>query len=316
MHEGYHADDIFMMVEDEFQAVAQSFTHHLHHAEYVRLKKIARAAHPPAFTKALGGLHAETKKELEAKEVHDRQTIAVKSMISRAGRSSPDDEEEAPGNDPWQGTSLAGLMATDSTQKRTALVGLEQIPSATRAAKGFSRGEGNSLAKREDKRSILEIYGGRNRRRRSISPIPGALAEDDGETEDDDLDAPPRMKPTLKRASLASAEIKKPLAKKARVDPLQPRNSLIPLPSPPDSPSQDAKKTKLGSRTSEPRSKLSSSLRKTTDSFDDFDDEDSDEFSTRSKGIVGGNRETRSKRERAKEKDKRSRLDEIPTFLV
>jgi hypothetical protein len=42
MEEGLDGDDAYIMVEDEFQAVAKGFTQHLHHAEYVRLKNLAK----------------------------------------------------------------------------------------------------------------------------------------------------------------------------------------------------------------------------------------------------------------------------------
>ncbi|RMZ90288.1 hypothetical protein DV736_g2469, partial [Chaetothyriales sp. CBS 134916] len=47
MQEGYDADDIWMMVEDEFQTLAHSFTRHLHHAEYKRLMIKAKHDAPP-----------------------------------------------------------------------------------------------------------------------------------------------------------------------------------------------------------------------------------------------------------------------------
>src|SRR4051812_120277 len=81
MHEGYDADDIFMIVEDEFQSVAQSFTHHLHHAEYVRMMKKARTASPPTPAIPLNGIRAETRNKLEAKNLSSRQNKAVKDMI-------------------------------------------------------------------------------------------------------------------------------------------------------------------------------------------------------------------------------------------
>ena len=283
MHEGYHADDIFMMVEDEFHTVAQSFTHHLHHAEYVRMKKKARAAPPPATTNPFKGMRAETKKKLEANEIHDKQNSAVKSIFSRAGRASPDEEEETQGNDPWQGTSLAGLMSKDSTQKRTALVGLEQIPSTTRAAKGYRKGEGDSPTKREDNRSILETYGGKSYRGRKTSAALGAPTED-AEVDDDHLDAPSEVRPFLKNGNSKSSAIENALNKNTHNDGLQPSNKLIALPSPPDSRSEKVTKTKFGSTTSRPSSKLSSST-------------------------------TRTKGNNAERKDKKSRLDDIPTFL-
>ncbi|KAF2088871.1 hypothetical protein K490DRAFT_55495 [Saccharata proteae CBS 121410] len=42
MKDGLSGDDIWIMVEDEFLATANLYTQHLHHAEYHRLKRLAR----------------------------------------------------------------------------------------------------------------------------------------------------------------------------------------------------------------------------------------------------------------------------------
>jgi hypothetical protein len=317
MHEGYHADDLFMMVEDEFQAVAQTFTHHLHHAEYVRMKKKARVAASPVSMKTTNSMCPETKKKLEAKDLHDRQNVAVEGMAGRGGCASPDDEEEAQGNDPWQGTSLAGLMAKDSTQKKRALVGLEPIPSTTRAAKGFSRGEGDSPTKREENRSILEIYGDKARKGRTTSPTSTAPTEDADTSEDDDLDTPPRIKPVIKHMNPEPSEIRKALKKNDRIDPVQPSSTLITSLSQPNSRPENTTKTKVSSNALQSSSRLfSSSLRRKIDSFDDSHDEYSDKFSNWSRSDFSSKSNTRTKEKPANENEKRSRLNEIPTFLV
>jgi hypothetical protein len=324
MHEGYHADDIFIMVEDEFQAVAQTFTRHLHHAEYVRMKKKVRAAPPPAVSQPLQGMRAEINKRLEMKDLHDRQNIAVKSVIDGAGRASPDNEKEAQLNDPWQGTSLAGLMVKDSTQNRMALVGLEQMPSTTRAANGFNRGEGDSPTKWQENRSVLEIYGGKNKGGRTTSLIIDSLTEeadedddDDDDDDGDDLGGPPRTNAVSKSGKLWSLETEKALDKKLHVDPAQPSNTLNVFPSPHHSRPENGTKAKFCSNSLQPSSKLSShSLRRKIDSFDDFNDEDTDQFSTRSRSDFSSSSKTRPKGKSAKEKENRSRLNEIPTFLV
>src|SRR4051812_44977648 len=98
MHEGYDADDIFMVVEDEFQTVAQSFTHHLHHAEYVRMKKKARTASSPTSAMPLNGMRTEMRNKLEAKNLSSRQNRAIKDMIGVTGLNSPVEEEEEKAN--------------------------------------------------------------------------------------------------------------------------------------------------------------------------------------------------------------------------
>jgi hypothetical protein len=290
MHEGYHADDIFMMVEDEFQAVAQTFTRHLHHAEYVRMKKKARTAPPKVISQPHHGMRAEAEKKLEAKHLHKRQTSAVKSMARKAEGSSTDDEEETRGNDPWQGTSLAGLMANDSPRKRTALVGLQQIPSTTRAAKGFGPGERDSRTTQEDSKGDTYV----------------------------DLDEPlTRKAATTTQGKLPGSGIQEPLNNRVLRQAVRPSGMLTAQPTRSNPRSEDVTKAKFASHDCDESSKPSScSLRRTVASFDDFYSEDSHELTTRSNSAFNNTSTTRSKEKKAAEKDKRSRLNEIPTFLV
>lgn len=153
MHEGYEHDDIYRMVEDEFHSVAQTFTQNLHHAEYQRLKKKAKNVAPPTF-KPTEGMRVETRKKMEARALRARQKDTLGSIMNGVDLSA---DEEGRQDDPWLGTTLAGLMTDASNQKRTALVGLEKIPSSTRAAKGFGRGTGDSPANRKEKMTVFDI---------------------------------------------------------------------------------------------------------------------------------------------------------------
>lgn len=104
MREGYSADDVYMMVEDEFLSTAQLYTSHLHHAEYQRLKKLAKQRETedvprPANVMAGFGLLYRTK------------PLASKGK----GIKRSDSEDE-----PWVGNpALAGLM--DSPRKQQVL---------------------------------------------------------------------------------------------------------------------------------------------------------------------------------------------------
>lgn len=317
MHEGYDADDIFMMVEDEFQAVAQTFTHHLHHAEYVRMKKKARAASPPIFSQPASCMSEETKRKLEAKDLRERQKISIKSVIDRAGSASPDDEQEEQGNDPWHNTSLAGLMAKNNVHKRRALVGLEQIPSTTRAARGFGRGEGDSQTNPTDQRRILEISVGEKGGSSSTPAVISSSIEKAEADQLDDLNAPPGTKAARKYGKPGWSDMEGGLSQKAYAGLVQPPNALLAPSSPSDSQSENVLKVKVDSPLYRSGSKLSpSSVRKTIDSFDDFRSEDSDERTNSSERIFSSTRKPSVRHEGAKGKDSRSRLNEIPTFLV
>jgi hypothetical protein len=155
MMEGYENDDIYIMVEDEFHSIAQTFTQHLHHAEYQRLKK-ARDVGPPAL-QPTEQMREETTKKMEARNLRARQKETIANLANGANLSMQENEEQE--DDPWLGTSLAGLMTNASNQKRTALVGLEKIQSSTRAAKGFGRVTGDSPADRREKMSVFDIFG-------------------------------------------------------------------------------------------------------------------------------------------------------------
>jgi hypothetical protein len=319
MHEGYDADDIFMIVEDEFQTVAQSFTHHLHHAEYVRMKK-TRTAPPPTSAIPLNGMRAETKKKLESKDLSSRQNRAIKDMIGATRLASPEEEEEEKANDPWQGTSLAGLMSQDATQTRTALVGLEQIPSSTRAARGFGRGEADNPTKREEDRSVLDIFGGKGSKWRATSPSPRPPIEASSEEEDDNLDTRSRVKAVVTNGKPRLLETEQDLNRKTHVYPKQPSNKSTNSTSPPDSRSSILRKSKVGSTTTQTAPKYSaSSTRRTIDDFDDFDDirdDDLEDFSASSRSIFSSTSRTRAQGGNSRDKNTKSRRIEIPSCRV
>jgi hypothetical protein len=120
------------------------------------MMKKARMASSPTSAIPLNGMRVETRNKLKAKNLSSRQNKSVKDVIGVIGLASPEEEEEEKANDPWQGTGWAGLMSKSGTQTRTALIGLEEIPSSTRAARGFGRGGADSPPKREEYRSVLE----------------------------------------------------------------------------------------------------------------------------------------------------------------
>ncbi|OAL29928.1 hypothetical protein AYO22_01834 [Fonsecaea multimorphosa] len=150
MREGYDGDDIYIMVEDEFQTVAQSYTAHLHHAEYKRLVKQARDAAPKALPEPTSPMSEKTKRRLKSAALRDKQNETLRRVIRDP--TLEDEEDEDTVNDLWSGTSLAPLMASSSQQKRS-LVGLEGIASSTKAGMGLARSGGS----RRDTRSNLEV---------------------------------------------------------------------------------------------------------------------------------------------------------------
>lgn len=145
---GFDYDDMYIMVEDEFYAIAQQFTRHLHHAEYIRRKKQAKKMNASVLRdmeRPTDG-HTEMSKEMlkrkESERLRERQKKGLEPVVRRPDDTDDDveeeeveDEEEEREGDPWYGTSLHTLMT--SPRKNRSLVGLERIRSKTRAAAGF-----------------------------------------------------------------------------------------------------------------------------------------------------------------------------------
>lgn len=140
MREGYAEDDIYMMVEDEFLTTAQAFTQHLHHAEYQRLKGIAREKEKLAKIHGTGGrskLSAEGAAGA-ARVAREKTVGAALRKINREGRRGDDDDDEE--DDPWLGTELAGLMTSSRQVQQLRAKNMGGGKSDTRAAKGFTLG--------------------------------------------------------------------------------------------------------------------------------------------------------------------------------
>ncbi|KAK5118196.1 hypothetical protein LTR85_008176 [Meristemomyces frigidus] len=184
MREGYAADDIWTMVEDEFYSTAQMFTQHIHHAEYVRLKKLAKsrgAGTLQAIARPTDGRTAQstvTKLRLEAEAHAKKLKDGLKGM-----REQEESDEE---NDEYmQDPQLAGLMM-GSQRAGQELTGLAKARPKTRAAAGFSKSP-HKARRTRDVEAVAPIGD-------EMVPAPKlqrqAVEQDSSEDEDDDLDAP------------------------------------------------------------------------------------------------------------------------------
>lgn len=155
MQEGLDRDDIYIMVEDEFHAIAKTFTQHLHHAEYIRLKALTKARNASVASTnsrpvdSITAMRAETKKrkEAEARDVRNKAALEqLKNPAAQAQRQKSDSDFsdlDVDGRDDgrWKGTALHGLMMTSPRKNKTSLTGLQNVKSSTRAAAGFSKAE-------------------------------------------------------------------------------------------------------------------------------------------------------------------------------
>ncbi|KAJ5106763.1 hypothetical protein N7456_003438 [Penicillium angulare] len=147
--EGLDKDDGWVMVEDEFYAIAQTFTQHLHYAEYVRRKKEAKAQSAVAVADLERPTDGQThiskslqlKKDAELLAARQKEGLAQLEASGDINREESDEEDDA-----WAGTHLHGLMT--SPRKVRSLVGVQGVKSSTRAAAGFGQASSPSTDRR------------------------------------------------------------------------------------------------------------------------------------------------------------------------
>ncbi|KAF6229293.1 hypothetical protein HO133_007409 [Letharia lupina] len=201
MRPGLSADDIYIMVEDEFHAVAQTFTKHLHHAEYIRLRNAVRDRNAPTINNisrpvdSITTMREETRRKKEAEAREAKMKAAIESIKVPKGAIGPLDEsdisdfEEDRQDDPWQGTQLQHFITTSPKKNLTGLTGLQGVISHTRAAAGYSKPE-----KRPSQPTKL-FEPARPNASASKTIFAPAAGNATSDTDDDDLDAPSRLPP-------------------------------------------------------------------------------------------------------------------------
>lgn len=137
--EGLDKDDAWIMVEDEFYAVAQTFTQHLHYAEYVRRTKEAKARNAANFgeldrpTDGRTAIPKNVQRKHEAEELAARQKAGLGPVLG----GNADEHEDTEDEKMWAGTHLHDLLT--SPRKARSLAGVQTIKSATRAAAGYGQ---------------------------------------------------------------------------------------------------------------------------------------------------------------------------------
>jgi hypothetical protein len=207
MREGYTADDIYLMVEDEFLSTAKTYTQHIHHAEYIRLKKLAKSRGTGMLNAIARPTDGRTKQsnalrmKLEAEE-KDRK---IKNGMKKLGDGGDDQSSEA-GDEYMYDPQLAGLMTRDNPIRKE-LSDLSKVKSNTRAAAGFTQSPHNA----ERKKNIL------------------AVDQDPFTEVSDDLDrAPPKtIKPSYTKATKPDRENSAPVAINGGVPKTAPERSGI-----------------------------------------------------------------------------------------
>lgn len=185
------------MVEDEFHAVAQTFTKHLHHAEYIRLRNAARDRNAPTISNisrpvdSITTMREETRRKKEAEARGVKMKAALESIKVPKRTKGPFDEsdisdfEEDRQDDPWQGTQLQRFMTTSPKKTLTGLTGLQGVRSHTRAAAGYSKPEKRPSQPTRLFESTLSSAGASK-----TVAVAQAASDSSSDTLDDDLDAP------------------------------------------------------------------------------------------------------------------------------
>lgn len=141
---GFAADDIFMMVEDEFYSTAQLYTGHIHHAEYARLKKLHKSRGQEILAGLGRGTDGKTEQskalrtKMESLELAKKQKQVLKKVKADANDDS-DDEGSAAEDEYMQDPHLAGLMRASQMAPSQDLSGLASPKANTRAAAGYSQ---------------------------------------------------------------------------------------------------------------------------------------------------------------------------------
>lgn len=326
MRPGLDEDDIYMLVEDEFQAIAQSYTAHLHHAEYKRLMKLARekkAEQQKAGTDNLGGqgipnsVSGETRQRLKRGLLSERQSSGLKGMLgnglSNAGGDDDSDEEEAREavlareekkvGDMWAGTALGGLMSWDRSQEKTSLKGLDRIGGETRASRGF----GPSRQKDVDVVQQANQADAQQAKKKSKTI---AAYDRKQESEQSNEDKPVVLKTSRNNTSLDRKQVPAICRTKPAIE-RSSSNSDIDI-----QPQIGMKKIKVESRLSNP---AKSKYRNFIDSLDDFDEaafEATQAANQSESPEKSHSRQPSGQTSKKQKKDRKDRLDEVPRFLI
>ena len=309
MREGYMADDIYMMVEDEFLSTAKMFTQHIHHAEYVRLKKLARSRGPgtlQSITRPTDG-RTEQSNGLRLKLEGEEKQRHIKDGVQKA-RGDEDSSEAA--DDYMQDPQLAGLMTADS-QMRTDLTELTKAKSNTRAAAGFSQSPRNMERMRD------MLAGTSQMRSVTSSSNPRQTFEDDVYSEDseDDLDAPSKpRRPTYAKTEKRQRETNVNREEKIQVQPQTTRDTSMVF-KPFTKSVENERREDTASSKSTSMARISDNQKSAPEIHSRSEPSDRMVQPTAASEYLAKRRADKERKER-EEKRKAKRTDDIPTFLI
>ncbi|KAI9893189.1 MAG: hypothetical protein M1814_000737 [Vezdaea aestivalis] len=191
MKEGINEDDVHMMVDDEFEAVAKLFTAHSHDTAYRRIRLEHQEQRRTSIDPPARPTSNKSEMSNASKLRRERETLGrkQKAQLSQLGITTVNEDTDSD-EDLWVGTSLGPMMQTANKQSLGSLEKLAPVKANTKAANGLS----NTL--RENEESMLGFESEREF-------FLGKKVEEDATTtdessDDDDLDAPieiPRDRP-------------------------------------------------------------------------------------------------------------------------
>ncbi|KAF2428896.1 hypothetical protein EJ08DRAFT_650870 [Tothia fuscella] len=314
MIEGYSADDIWVMVEDEFYATAKKFTQHLHHLEYRRLKKQAASQNASTIHKISRPVDGKTQMSTETKlKIRStEQRHKINNAITNMGGNGRDDKQESEDDDPWMNDPrLAGLM-TEKERPPTKLTEFVGVKSRSKASQGYSGGGPSQASQLESSARNFTIA---EREKSRLSKPLRTTEESDYEAEDLDANPEPSRPTKMSYSRSRTAPVEKPISNPLRDLERSERAGTIPYKSREETKSQlpisPAKKISASSRPS---------IQAPSDAlFDDFSDVPKRQPSSFAERMAKRRAEA-AKREKEKEKEEPRRISEqfdaIPTFLV
>ncbi|OAA68284.1 hypothetical protein SPI_00479 [Niveomyces insectorum RCEF 264] len=201
MIDGMDHDDQYRMVEDEFLAVARTFTAHLHAAEYQRLKVQALAKRQTTDAHHLGdgGIvrpvvgaptdrvrrRQETAQRMARQQRGLRRALAVGGGEKDSDGNGNGDGDENEEDTPWAGTALENLMEGGPQRESKLLPMVARLPVLGGFATQHAAVKQQPSAPRVDDTGIVD-------------------EDDDDDDDEDDLDGPSTFR-SLSRSAQATA---------------------------------------------------------------------------------------------------------------
>ncbi|KAJ5656597.1 hypothetical protein N7507_008547 [Penicillium longicatenatum] len=308
--EGLDEDDAWVMVEDEFYAIAQTFTQNLHYAEYVRRKKEAKERSAAAIKEIERPTDGQTAipKILQMRKDAEALDARQKDGLARLEGPVDDNPEEHTDEDDgaWAGTHLHGLMT--SPRKSRSLVGVHAVKSSTRAAAGFGQ------ASRPDRDS--------GQVPRSEDALPGVSVQTndiiDLETaseEDSDIDEVvyPTIMPsvTIRQEGTPSRAPERPTAPAPR------QISETPMRATPKNPNLHKERLTPTPKSNRPATGFKSRVQMLFDDLDELPEpsQPSSYLSDKKEASTPGNSAARET-SKTNNLESKSRYNDVPTFLM